>query len=149
MLDRNRPTSGTPLRIDKYRPPTWLSPQRLLMTVLAIFAMTWMSSAFAQNHQHGAATAEAATPTTTAAPANADKAAASTGVPMATASVSYHNPTTFTLRTGIATGRMVYIGVFLLDRRTSPGWHGRPDPGHGGPKGGHGIGSRRHCAGSR
>src|SRR5690606_31679460 len=27
------------------------------------------------------------------------------------AGVSYHNPTTFTLRTGIATGRMVYIGV--------------------------------------
>ena len=41
----------------------------------------------------------------------AEQAAPDAGAAGAAASVSYHNPTTFTLKTGIATGRMVYIGI--------------------------------------
>ena len=56
-----------------------------------------LSGAHAQDHQHGAATTAA----------QAAPAAAATGGNI----VSYHNATIFTLRTGIAEGRMVYIGV--------------------------------------
>ena len=112
MLDQSKTTSEYLLRAPRGDPPQYRSAfRRLLMATMAIFAMMLLSPAFAQNHQHGAATAEAATAQTNAAPAAVDKAAPPAGVPTATASVSYHNPTTFTLRTGIATGRMVYIGV--------------------------------------
>ena len=76
---------------------------RMLAAGAMAMAMA-VSGAYAQEHQHGAATGAAQ-----AAPASADAAAqpAATG----TGIVSYHNATIFTLRTGIAEGRMVYIGV--------------------------------------
>jgi len=75
--------------------------------------MLFAAPAFAQEaHQHGTG-AQADDAGTTAAPA--DDAAAATpdgdGASKASPTVSYHTPTTFTLRTGISGGRMVYIGV--------------------------------------
>ena len=67
------------------------------------------SDAFAQGHQHGAATQTAQTETPASPPTPTDSPAAP--VAAAAAASNYHNPTTFTLRTGIAQGRMVYIGV--------------------------------------
>ncbi len=77
---------------------------------LAVAAMAlFITPAFAQEHQHGSVTEAAETAAVVVAP----QAATGTdgGTAAATPAVSYHNPTTFTLRTGIASGRMVYIGV--------------------------------------
>lgn len=63
-------------------------------------------TAKAQTHQHGTS-AETAQSDTAAEPA----ASATQPEPGAVPIVSYHSPTTFTLKTGIANGRMVYIGV--------------------------------------
>ena len=67
------------------------------------------ATALAQTHNHGATVQTAQADTTPAANVPAQQAAEAS---------SYHNPTTFTLRTGIAEGRMVYIGVGGDDRRT-------------------------------
>ena len=68
------------------------------------------SASYAQGHQHGAATQTAQTETPATPPTPTDSPAAP-AAPAAAAASNYHNPTTFTLRTGIAQGRMVYIGV--------------------------------------
>jgi nitrite reductase (NO-forming) len=72
----------------------------LLATTMA-FAVP-LAPAFAQTHNHDA---NAQTAQDTAAPAASNAPADASGV------VSYHSATIFTLRTGIAEGRMVYIGV--------------------------------------
>lgn len=86
---------------------------RLGLAAVAAVLMLFAAPAFAQEaHQHGTV-AQADDAGTTAAPA--DDAAAATpdgdGASKASPTVSYHTPTTFTLRTGISGGRMVYIGV--------------------------------------
>ncbi len=74
----------------------------LFVSLLAgIMAFGPPTLAFAQAHDH---TTSAQATTDPAAPASPTQAE-TTGV------VSYHNATVFTLRTGIAEGRMVYIGV--------------------------------------
>jgi len=73
-----------------------------LAAAFAIASAGFQPPALAQSHDHGAAP-EAAT---TSAEAEAAAETAS-NLPV----VSYHNATIFTLRTGIAGGRMVYIGV--------------------------------------
>ena len=81
-----------------------------LAAIVTIMSLAFLPPAFAQTHQHGAAADTAQAQTEPVAPiaeqASPDPVAAGTSP-----SVSYHNPTIFTLRTGIASGRMVYIGV--------------------------------------
>ena len=86
--------------------------RHLLATLLAgTVAFAPLSSAFAQTHDH---TMTAQTAQDTAAPAAAPASAEQPAV-------SYHNATIFTLRTGIADGRMVYIGVGGdIDRKVNP-----------------------------
>jgi nitrite reductase (NO-forming) len=97
---------------------------RLRLATLAIIASFGIATAFAQGHGgHGTrapapAKAPAAQPAQAApaqaAPAQAAPAQAAPvkpASPTASAGTSYHNPHTFTLKTGIAGGRMVYIGV--------------------------------------
>ncbi|MHA6688793.1 copper-containing nitrite reductase [Mesorhizobium sp. A556] len=63
-------------------------------------------------HQHGSAASDAAAAQTQAEPAAPSAGQAPTSVPAEPApAASYHNPKTFTLKTGIAAGRMVYPGV--------------------------------------
>ncbi|MCP8894427.1 nitrite reductase, copper-containing [Shinella daejeonensis] len=81
----------------RQRPPT-----RFLAAILGLFACLFLSPAIAQTHDHGAADE---TPAMEApAPAAGREAASSPAV-------SHQSATVFTFRTGIATGRMVYIGV--------------------------------------
>jgi nitrite reductase (NO-forming) len=72
---------------------------------LALVAALGFTPALAQSHQHGkqapAATQQPAQP----------QATAQKTAPAAPAGSSYHAPTTFTLKTGISGGRMVYLGV--------------------------------------
>ena len=77
----------------------------IALLATGLFAvMAGLSGAYAQEHQHGSETpASQAQPAAAAEPAAAGTAG--TGV------ISYHSPTLFTLKTGIAEGRMVYIGV--------------------------------------
>lgn len=93
------------------------SAMMVLLLLLASFAMP--SPAAAQTHQHGKST-PAATVAQAATPA---EPAASSGEPARAApGTSYHAPQTFTLRTGIAQGRMVYIGVGGdIDGQINPG----------------------------
>ena len=83
---------------------TWIA---LVAAMLALFMAPFMAPAYAQTHQHSSPTvtaqAEQAAP-------QAEQAAPQAGESKGPA-VSYHNPTTFTLKTGIAGGRMVYLGV--------------------------------------
>ncbi|MDR6758501.1 nitrite reductase (NO-forming) [Mycoplana sp. BE70] len=66
----------------------------------------------AQTHNHGAAAQTAQAETTPAPSAPAQSVAEAS---------SYHNPIVFTLRTGIAEGRMVYIGVGgEIDKQINP-----------------------------
>src|SRR5262245_15117403 len=93
-----------------------LSPRVLclhLRWLVALFATIVLSNLLpgtvsAQTHHHGAAFQTAQTDTSDTAQAAANPPAQPAD---AAAASSYHNPTTFTLRTGIAEGRMVYIGV--------------------------------------
>jgi len=77
-----------------------------IVAIATAFSVAFMAPALAQTHQHDGA----ATPAPEQATHPAAEAAAPTADPAAPI-VSYHAPTVFTLRTGIATGRMVYIGV--------------------------------------
>lgn len=111
MLDRGRrqpdtgPGSIEP-RTSERRVAQWLA------VGVAIMSLFFLAPAFAQTHQHGAGATEAAkAQPEPVAPGAAEQASPDAVAAKASASVSYHNPTTFTLRTGIATGRMVYIGV--------------------------------------
>ncbi len=79
--------------------------------IVALLSLLFLTPAFAQTHQHGTtevSPAQAQTQTVSPPAGDTGPAAAASGN---NATVSYHNPTTFTLKTGIATGRMVYIGV--------------------------------------
>ena len=80
-----------------------------LAIVMVLIGQFATSASYAQGHQHGAATQTAQTETPATPPTPTDSPAAP--VAAAAAASNYHNPTTFTLRTGIAQGRMVYIGV--------------------------------------
>ena len=73
----------------------------LCVTFLGLLAAN--SPALAGTHEHGAMQAS-----TSDQPTGATQAGTP---PPAAPSTSYHAPLTFTLRTGIASGRMVYIGV--------------------------------------
>jgi nitrite reductase (NO-forming) len=78
--------------------------RRILGGLLAGFvasASPILVPAIAQTHDHTMSAQAASDTAAPASPAGADT----------TAVVSYHNATIFTLRTGIAEGRMVYIGV--------------------------------------
>ncbi|MBN9071314.1 MAG: nitrite reductase, copper-containing [Rhizobiales bacterium] len=79
------------------------STRRLSSGVVAALSAMLLLSApvYAQDHEHPAAQEEAAPVQANASQANTDMAGGS----------SYHSATIFTLRTGIAGGRMVYIGV--------------------------------------
>ena len=94
------------LTADKVRRGSWVVA---LAAVLGLF----VAPAFAQeHHQHGAAAQPAQAEATVAQAENATaETAADKEATRAAPSTSYHTPTTFTLRTGIAGGRMVYIGV--------------------------------------
>jgi nitrite reductase (NO-forming) len=96
----------------------------LRLATMAIIASFGIATAFAQGHGHAPAPAKA--PAAQAAPAQAQAkpaqaapaqaapaqaAPARPASPAASAGTSYHAPHTFTLKTGIAGGRMVYIGV--------------------------------------
>lgn len=81
--------------------------QRWVVAIFALVSLLFALPALAQSQQMGHTTmhmaqAETAPP---AAEAPADPA------PMAMTAGSYHTPTTFTLKTGIAGGRMVYLGL--------------------------------------
>ena len=80
-------------------------------TAIAVMLTFLVAPAFAQTHQHGQAAESPQAQAETAVP-QAEQAATPDGdASKASAAVSYHTPTIFTLRTGIAGGRMVYIGV--------------------------------------
>ncbi|WP_246485532.1 copper-containing nitrite reductase [Aminobacter carboxidus] len=82
-----------------------------LAAIATVMSLLFHAPALAQTHQHGAAATDTAQAQTEPATPVAEQAAPDASAAGAAASVSYHNPTTFTLKTGIATGRMVYIGV--------------------------------------
>jgi nitrite reductase (NO-forming) len=90
-------------------PARWLAA----MTGAVMLAM---APAMAQEHNHATGTdsSQATTAQPVATPADGTSTAASPAV-------SYHNATIFTLKTGIAGGRMVYIGVGGdIDGQTNP-----------------------------
>ncbi|WP_245451068.1 copper-containing nitrite reductase [Borborobacter arsenicus] len=92
------------------RPDTaWRIRIGSLVTIMAMLSVLFLlSPAFTQSHQHsGKATDTAQAQSTPAPEADPQPARDADASP----TVSYHAPTVFTLRTGIATGRMVYIGV--------------------------------------
>jgi nitrite reductase (NO-forming) len=92
---------GEPSRTGRYLLATALA------AAFAIASIAAQPGALAQSHDHGTA-AETVQADTAPAPApTAPAPEASSEAPV----VSYHNATIFTLRTGIAEGRMVYIGV--------------------------------------
>ena len=94
----------------------------LVPCCLVLGALAVPGASRAQTHEHAGGGQEAqvaqAEAGSTATPAQAGTAP----TPAATApGVSYHAPLTFTLRTGIAGGRMVYIGVGgTIDGQTNP-----------------------------
>jgi nitrite reductase (NO-forming) len=90
-----------------------------MAVLLALFAAPASAQ---EHHQHQTAAPAAQAETTVAQSENAAaKAPANDGTAKAAAAVSYHAPTIFTLRTGIASGRMVYIGVGGdIDGKTNP-----------------------------
>ena len=81
-----------------------------LAAIAAIILLLFMAPAFAQSHQHGTAVTQTAQAESPTAPGAEPPAADATAIE-ASPAASYSNPRTFTLRTGIAAGRMVYIGV--------------------------------------
>lgn len=85
-------------------PGHFISRAVILLGMLILAATVLMRPALAQNHNHAAAAVEVAQSSEAPATPAATPAAAGHGT-------SYHAPLTFTLRTGIAGGRMVYIGV--------------------------------------
>lgn len=107
------------MSLSRFGRPPGAAPWRTLAHALLILAavtlggLVWPHAAAAQEHGHDTA-AQAAGGSSQAATSDATPAA---GQP----SISYHAPLTFTLRTGIAGGRMVYIGVGgTIDGQTNP-----------------------------
>jgi nitrite reductase (NO-forming) len=107
MIDDGRNQSGVRLNPGAHRSCAkgaggWLAYFVLLVSLLL------PATAFAQTHQHETTATEIAQAQTAPAAEQAAPAAGAAGSPPPT---SYHSPTVFTLKTGIASGRMVYIGV--------------------------------------
>lgn len=102
MISDMTRTAGLP-------PGLWrtLGQTILAMLCLALVALVVPGTARAQSHDHGGTATEAATTQ----PATSETAATEATSAGASPGVSYHAPLVFTLRTGIAQGRMVYIGV--------------------------------------
>jgi len=94
------------------RKPTGISGKcTAIVGMLFLFSIAVLPPASAQTHQHP-------TSTPTATDQQTAQAATPVVVPPGT---SYHAPLTFTLRTGIAEGRMVYIGVGGgIDKQVNP-----------------------------
>lgn len=89
-----------------------------LCLMLVAFALPRAAQAETQTHGHDAAATEAAGQ---AAPAAGGAAGAEANAGAPTGGVSYHAPVTFTLKTGIAEGRMVYVGVGgVIDGQVNP-----------------------------
>lgn len=107
MFDKNRKSGPGPTA----HPIRGTGGAGWLVAIVTVLSLAFLPPAFAQTHQHGAAAPDTAQAQTGPAAPIAEQAAPDSSAAGAVASVSYHNPTTFTLRTGIATGRMVYIGV--------------------------------------
>src|SRR5262249_19683205 len=83
-----------------------MNPIRMLKPVLMEAALVGCThQAWAQQHLHSAPAAVAQAPQTPAPPQT------SASPPAALAHGDTHAPTIFTLRSGIAQGRMVYLGV--------------------------------------
>lgn len=104
--DRMQPDTGPGIRQRRARNARTPGRQKSdgwIAAIAMLISLLFLAPAFAQSHQHDA---KAVTEQSQAEPRSSN--AAADGAP---ASVSYHNPTIFTLRTGIAAGRMVYIGV--------------------------------------
>lgn len=104
----NRGSRAGPDMVRRH-PARWLAA----MTGALMLAM---APAMAQEHNHATGTdsSQATTAQPVATPADGTSTAASPAV-------SYHNATIFTLKTGIAGGRMVYIGVGGdIDGQTNP-----------------------------
>ncbi len=104
----NRGSRAGPDMVRRH-PARWLAA----MTGAVMLAM---APAMAQEHNHATGTdsSQATTAQPVATPADGTSTAASPAV-------SYHNATIFTLKTGIAGGRMVYIGVGGdIDGQTNP-----------------------------
>jgi nitrite reductase (NO-forming) len=90
-----------------------------LIAVVA-FGFVCGPRAFAQQHQHMMMPNDVAADTASPV-AQADRPAQPPAASPASAPMSSHAPTTFTLRTGIAEGRMVFIGVGGdIDRQVNP-----------------------------
>ncbi|WP_018182795.1 copper-containing nitrite reductase [Kaistia granuli] len=119
---QTRPGGGRDTHPDGPLPLTaWLQKGRLLAAAVALLSSLALTPAFAQSHQHGQTAPNA--PAAQAEPAKPAIEPAATDVKTAASApiVSYHAPMTFTLKTGIATGRMVYIGVGgTIDGKINP-----------------------------
>ena len=104
------------------RPSPWHGFLRVALMVccLVLCAVAWPQGARAQAQTH-----EHATEAEAAQPGAAAEATQQGATPVAAAGgISYHAPLVFTLRTGIAGGRMVYIGVGgTIDGQTNPDAH--------------------------
>ena len=91
--------------------PSGFGASRRIAWICAAMLALGIMPAVAQTHQHGGSPQSPAKPSASqpaqSAPATATKPAGTAAV----TGSSYHAPTTFTLRTGIAGGRMVYVGV--------------------------------------
>jgi nitrite reductase (NO-forming) len=85
--------------------------RRWISAFVAVFSLLLLVPAFAQTHQHGSAASVAAATQTQAEPAVPSAGQGPTSAAQPAPAASYHNPKTFTLKTGIAAGRMVYLGV--------------------------------------
>jgi nitrite reductase (NO-forming) len=89
-------------------------------------SLLWTFAAIAQEHQHTMPGMAADAPVPTERPATApapdnQSSAADSGPSASAMPMSSHAPVIFTLRTGIAEGRMVYIGVGGdIDRQVNP-----------------------------
>jgi nitrite reductase (NO-forming) len=88
-----------------------LTLRRWVSAIVAVFSLLLLVPAFAQTHQHGSAASDAAATQTQAEPAAPSAGQEPTSATEPAPAASYHNPKTFTLKTGIAAGRMVYLGV--------------------------------------
>jgi nitrite reductase (NO-forming) len=87
----------------------------LVLAVVLAASLGWGHGALAQQHEH------AATEQAQGAAGSGDAPAAPATPVAADPGVSYHAPLVFTLRTGIAEGRMVYVGVGgTIDKQVNP-----------------------------
>jgi nitrite reductase (NO-forming) len=97
-----------------------------VFVAIVMASLLWTFAAIAQEHQHTMPGMAADAPVPTERPATApapdnQSSAADSGPSASAMPMSSHAPVIFTLRTGIAEGRMVYIGVGGdIDRQVNP-----------------------------